>query len=83
MEKHTRLDSDGLLFLSQLLKAHIDSRTVEIDGNISSESTNDTAAGSRAVYELIAAAVSDRVKAEDLHAVTSEEISGIAEQVWG
>lgn len=83
MEKHTRLDSDGLLFLSQQLKAYIDSRTVEIDGNISSESTNDTAAGSRAVYELIAEAVSDRVKAEDMHAVTEAEISEIAQQVWG
>lgn len=83
MKKYTRLDSSGLLFLSEQLIDRIDNSKVTVDSIISAESTNDSAAASKAVYDLVAEAISDCVKVEDMHAVTSAEVAEIAGQVWG
>lgn len=83
MKKYTRLDSGGLLFLSQKLIERIDSSKISIDSFISADSTNENTAGSKAVYELVTEAVSERLRSEDMHAVTSDEIAEIARQVWG
>lgn len=83
MKKYTRLDGGGLLFLSQQLKKQIDNSAVTVDSIISADSTNDCAAGSRAVYDLVTAAASECVQAVDMQAVSDTEIAEIAKRVWG
>ncbi|MGN0637703.1 MAG: hypothetical protein ACI4J0_04985 [Huintestinicola sp.] len=82
MEKHSRLDGEGLLFLLQQLIARIDKGAVEIDSALSAESTNDCAAGSRAVFELVNAAASECVKAEELSEIAGEEVRSLLDEVW-
>lgn len=57
MATYTRLDDNGLLFLLQQLKAKIDASAVTIDSTISASSTNDNAAGSKAVYDFVTTAI--------------------------
>ena len=82
MEKRTRLDDKGLLFLAGRLKNAIDEAAVVIDSALSSESTNDCAAGSKAVFELVNAAASECVKNEDLSAVTDGIINEVMERTF-
>lgn len=53
MKKYTRLDGGGLLFLAQKLIERIDSSRVTIDSVISADSTNESAAGSKAVFDEV------------------------------
>lgn len=57
MATYSRLDDNGLLFLLQQLKTKIDSSAVTIDSTISASSTNDSTAGSKAVYDFVTAAI--------------------------
>ena len=57
MANYSRLDDNGLLFLLQQLKAKIDASAVTVDSTISASSTNDNAAGSKAVYDFVASAI--------------------------
>lgn len=59
MANYSRLDDNGLLFLLQQLKAKIDASAVAIDSSISASSTNDNAAGSKAVYDFVTAAIAE------------------------
>ena len=54
---YTRLDDNGLLFLLQQLKTKIDASAVTIDSTITADSTNANAAGSKAVYDFVTAAI--------------------------
>ena len=56
---YTRLDDNGLLFLLQQLKTKIDASAVTIDSTITADSTNANAAGSKAVYDFVTAAIAD------------------------
>lgn len=57
MANYSRLDDNGLLFLLQQLKAKIDASAVTVDSTISASSTNDNAAGSKAVYDFVTSAI--------------------------
>lgn len=57
MANYSRLDNNGLLFLLQQLKAKIDASGVTVDSTISASSTNDNAAGSKAVYDFVTSAI--------------------------
>ena len=54
---YIRLDDNGLLFLLQQLKNKIDEGRTAIDTAISASSTNDHAAGTKAVYDFVTAAI--------------------------
>ena len=56
---YIRLDANGLLFLLQQLKLKMDESSVAIDTAINAESTNAHAAGSKAVYDFVTAAIAD------------------------
>ena len=56
---YIRLDGNGLLFLLQQLKLKMDENSVPIDTAINAESTNAHAAGSKAVYDFVTAAIAD------------------------
>lgn len=56
---YVRLDNDGLLFLLQQLKIKIDASGAVIDTAINAESTNAHAAGAKAVYDFVTAAIAD------------------------
>lgn len=138
--KYPYIDDDGLLFLLQQLLMKIADTAVEIDSAITADSTNDKAAGAKAVHDFVTAAIADintfhaeivselpatgasnilylvaksggesgnvydeylyigggwelvgstgidlsgYVKASEMHALTSSEISDIINQVWG
>lgn len=57
--KYNWLDDNGLLFLLQQIKSKIDASAVKIDTTISASSTNDSAAGSKAVYDFVTKAIAD------------------------
>ena len=57
MANYSRLDDNGLLFLLQQLKAKIDASGVTVDSTVSASSTNDNAAGSKAVYDFVTSAI--------------------------
>ena len=52
---YIRLDDNGLLFLLQQLKIKMDAGEVTIDTAINASSTNDHAAGTKAVYDFVTA----------------------------
>ena len=54
---YIRLDDNGLLFLLQQLKNKIDEGRTAIDTAINASSTNDHAAGTKAVYDFVTAAI--------------------------
>ena len=54
---YIRLDDNGLLFLLQQLKNKMDEGRTAIDTAINAGSTNDHAAGSKAVYDFVTAAI--------------------------
>lgn len=54
---YIRLDDNGLLFLLQQLKIKMDAGGITIDTAINAGSTNDHAAGSKAVYDFVTAAI--------------------------
>ena len=54
---YIRLDGNGLLFLLQQLKLKMDENSAVIDAAINAESTNAHAAGSKAVYDFVTAAI--------------------------
>lgn len=54
---YIRLDDNGLLFLLQQLKIKMDAGGITIDTAINAESTNAHAAGSKAVYDFVTAAI--------------------------
>ena len=54
---YIRLDDNGLLFLLQQLKIKMDAGGITIDTAISASSTNDHAAGTKAVYDFVTAAI--------------------------
>ena len=56
-QNYNRLDDNGLLFLLQQLKLKMDEMGVVIDTAINAESTNAHAAGSKAVYDFVTAAI--------------------------
>lgn len=58
-QNYNRLDDNGLLFLLQQLKLKMDERGAVIDTAINAESTNAHAAGSKAVYDFVTAAIAD------------------------
>ena len=53
------LNNDGLLFLLQQILLTIQASAVEIDNAITAESTNGKAAGTKAVYDFVTAAIAD------------------------
>lgn len=56
-QNYNRLDDNGLLFLLQQLKIKMDAGGITVDAAINAESTNAHAAGSKAVYDFVAAAI--------------------------
>lgn len=54
---YIRLDDNGLLFLLQQLKNKMDEGRTAIDTAINASSTNDHAAGTKAVYDFVTAAI--------------------------
>lgn len=68
---YVRLDNDGLLFLLQQLKIKMDAGGVVIDPAINAESTNAHAAGAKAVYDFVTAAIAD---VSTFHAEIVEEL---------
>lgn len=54
---YIRLDDNGLLFLLQQLKNKMDAGGITVDTAINAGSTNDHAAGSKAVYDFVTAAI--------------------------
>ena len=54
---YIRLDDNGLLFLLQQLKNKMDEGRTAIDTAINASSTNDHAAGAKAVYDFVTAAI--------------------------
>ena len=54
---YIRLDDNGLLFLLQPLKLKMDEKGVVIDTAVNAESTNAHAAGAKAVYDFVTAAI--------------------------
>ena len=54
---YIRLDDNGLLFLLQQLKIKMDAGGITIDTVIDAGSTNDHAAGTKAVYDFVTAAI--------------------------
>ena len=54
---YIRLDDNGLLFLLQQLKIKMDEGRTAIDTVINASSTNDHAAGTKAVYDFVTAAI--------------------------
>ena len=76
---YIRLDANGLLFLLQQLKLKMDESSVAIDTAINAESTNAHAAGSKAVYDFVTAAVADvsTFHAEIVEALPSAGASNI------
>ena len=54
---YIRLDDNGLLFLLQQLKIKMDAGEITVDTAINAGSTNDHAAGSKAVYDFVTAAI--------------------------
>ena len=68
---YIRLDGNGLLFLLQQLKLKMDESSVAIDTAINAESTNAHAAGSKAVYDFVTAAIAD---VSTFHAEIVEEL---------
>ena len=54
---YIRLDDNGLLFLLQQLKIKMDAGGITIDTAINASSTNDHAAGTKAVYDFVTAAI--------------------------
>ena len=68
---YIRLDDNGLLFLLQQLKLKMDEMGVVIDTAINAESTNAHAAGSKAVYDFVTAAIAD---VSTFHAEIVEEL---------
>ena len=54
---YIRLDDNGLLFLLQQLKIKMDAGGITVDTAINAGSTNDHAAGSKAVYDFVTAAI--------------------------
>ena len=70
-QNYNRLDDNGLLFLLQQLKLKMDEKGVVIDTAINAESTNAHAAGSKAVYDFVTAAITD---VSTFHAEIVEEL---------
>lgn len=68
---YVRLDNDGLLFLLQQLKIKMDAGAVVIDTAINAESTNTHAAGAKAVYDFVTAAIAG---VSTFHAEIVEEL---------
>ena len=58
-QNYNRLDDNGLLFLLQQLKIKMDAGGITVDTAINAESTNAHAAGSKAVYDFVTAAIAD------------------------
>ena len=54
---YIRLDDNGLLFLLQQLKIKMDAGGITVDTAINADSTNAHAAGAKAVYEVVTAAI--------------------------
>ena len=54
---YIRLDDNGLLFLLQQLKIKMDAGGITVDTAINASSTNDHAAGAKAVYDFVTAAI--------------------------
>ena len=68
---YIRLDGNGLLFLLQQLKLKMDAIGITVDTAINAESTNAHAAGSKAVYDFVTAAIAD---VSTFHAEIVEEL---------
>ena len=68
---YVRLDNDGLLFLLQQLKIKMDAGAVVIDTAVNAESANTHAAGSKAVYDFVTAAIAG---VSTFHAEIVEEL---------
>ena len=76
---YIRLDDNGLLFLLQQLKNKIDEGRTAIDTAINASSTNDHAAGTKAVYDFVTAAIAgvSTFHAEIVNALPSTGASNI------
>ena len=76
---YIRLDDNGLLFLLQQLKIKMDAGGITIDTTINASSTNDHAAGSKAVYDFVTAAIAgvSTFHAEIVNALPSTGASNI------
>ena len=76
---YIRLDDNGLLFLLQQLKIKMDAGGITVDTAINASSTNDHAAGSKAVYDFVTAAIAgvSTFHAEIVNALPSTGASNI------
>ena len=76
---YIRLDDNGLLFLLQQLKIKMDAGGITIDTAINASSTNDHAAGTKAVYDFVTAAIAgvSTFRAEIVNALPSTGASNI------
>lgn len=76
---YIRLDDNGLLFLLQQLKNKMDEGRTAIDTAINASSTNDHAAGTKAVYDFVTAAIAgvSTFRAEIVNALPSTGASNI------
>ena len=76
---YIRLDDNGLLFLLQQLKNKMDEGRTAIDTVINASSTNDHAAGTKAVYDFVTAAIAgvSTFRAEIVNALPSTGASNI------
>lgn len=76
---YIRLDDNGLLFLLQQLKIKMDAGGITVDTTINASSTNDHAAGSKAVYDFVTAAIAgvSTFHAEIVNALPSTGASNI------
>ena len=76
---YIRLDDNGLLFLLQQLKNKMDEGRTAIDTAINASSTNDHAAGAKAVYDFVTAAIAgvSTFRAEIVNSLPSTGASNI------
>lgn len=76
---YIRLDDNGLLFLLQQLKNKMDEGRTAIDTAINASSTNDHAAGTKAVYDFVTAAIAgvSTFRAEIVNSLPSTGASNI------
>lgn len=78
-QNYNRLDDNGLLFLLQQLKNKMDEGRTAIDTAINASSTNDHAAGTKAVYDFVTAAIAgvSTFRAEIVNSLPSTGASNI------
>ena len=78
-QNYIRLDDNGLLFLLQQLKIKMDAGGIAIDTAINASSTNDHAAGAKAVYDFVTAAIAgvSTFRAEIVNSLPSTGASNI------